>query len=119
MILKLNLKKKKINFFCSKLYENERKKLYSDLDLNKITDNKQFWKTIKTLLSEKCLQTSTISLADNKDVISDDSELANTINSFVKTRKQSGIKEYENFDKNPDSRSQNNVDMAVNKNNKI
>ena len=84
---------KKQNNFCSKLYKNERKKFYSDLDLNKITDNKQFCKTIKPLLREKFLQSSTISLADNKNVISDDSELANTINSFVKTRKQLRLKE--------------------------
>ena len=111
---KTKLKKQKN--FCSKLYKKERKKFYSDLDLNKITDNKQFWKTIKPLLSDKCLQSSTISLVDNKNVISDDSELANTFNNyFEKTVIELGIKEYENFDKNPDSRSLDNVDIAINK----
>ena len=57
--------KKQKNFF-RKLYKEERKKFYSDPDLKKVTDNKQFWKTIKPLLSDECLQSSTISLVDNK-----------------------------------------------------
>ena len=42
---------KKQNNFCSKLYKKERKKerkkYYSSLKLNKTTDNKAFWKTIR------------------------------------------------------------------------
>ena len=49
---------KKQKKFCSKLYKKERKKFYSNLELNEITDNKLFWKTIKPLLSEKCIQSS-------------------------------------------------------------
>ena len=42
------------NNFCSRLYEKERKKkYYSILKLNKVTDNKTFAKTIKPFLSEK------------------------------------------------------------------
>ena len=70
---KARFKKQKI--FCSKLYKKERKKFYSNLELNEITDNKLFWKTIKPLLSEQCIQSSKISLVSNK-VISEDLELA-------------------------------------------
>ena len=49
---------KKQKKFCSKLYKKERKKFYSNLELKEITDNKLFWKTIKPLLSEKCIQSS-------------------------------------------------------------
>ena len=91
------------------------KKLFSDLELDKITDNKLFWKTIKPLLSDKCIHSSTISLVDNKNVISDDSELAKTFNSyFEKTVIELRIKEYESFDMNLNSRSQDNVDIAIN-----
>ena len=38
--------------YCSRLYKKERKK-YNNLNINKITDNKQFWQTVKPLLSEK------------------------------------------------------------------
>ena len=49
-----NLKsyKKQINF-CSKLYKKERKKCYERLDLNNVTDKKNFWKTVKPFLSDK------------------------------------------------------------------
>ena len=88
--------------FCSKLYKKERKKFYFDPDLNKITNNNLFWRTIKPLLSNKCLQSSTISLVDNKNIISDDPELAKVFNSyFEKTVIELGIKEYKNFDTNP------------------
>ena len=100
--------------FCSKLYKRERLKFYSDLYLNKITDNKLFWKTIKPLLSDKCLESSAISLVDNNNVISEDSELANTFNSYLeKTVIELGIKE--SFDMNLDSRFLDNVDIAINK----
>ena len=65
-----SLKNRIIENFCSVFYKKERKKLYPDLDLNKITDNELFWKTIKLFLSDTCLQSSTISLVDNKNVIS-------------------------------------------------
>ena len=89
---------------------------YSDLELNKITDNKQFWKTIKPLLSDKCTQSPTISLVDNNNVISDDSELAKKFNSyFEKAVANLGIKEYESLDTNPGSASQDDVDIAISK----
>ena len=44
---------KKQRNFCSKLYKKERKKYYERLDLNNVTDNKKFWKTVKPFLSDK------------------------------------------------------------------
>ena len=49
-------------------------------------------------------------------MISDDSELAKTFNSYCeKLVIKLGIKEYENFDTNLDSRSLDNVDVGINK----
>ena len=48
----LNLIKKQINF-CSKLDKTERKNYYKILDLKNVTDNKEFWKTVKPFLSDK------------------------------------------------------------------
>ena len=53
---------KKQKNFCSRLYKKERKKFYSELDINNITDNKSFWKTMKPFLSDKCSQASKISV---------------------------------------------------------
>ena len=49
-----SLKKcKKQKSYCSRLYEKERKKFFSNLNLSKIYDNKIFWKIIQTFFSEK------------------------------------------------------------------
>ena len=39
--------------FCGKLYEKERKKDYDKLNMNNITRNQEFWKSIKQPLSDK------------------------------------------------------------------
>ena len=44
---------KKQKSICSKLYKKEREKYYDALNIKNVTDNKQFWKTIKPFLSEK------------------------------------------------------------------
>ena len=75
-------KYKKHKYFCSKLYKKERKKFYSQLDIENIIDNKLFWKTMKPFLSEKCTCASKTSLVYNDNVISDDQELADTFNNF-------------------------------------
>ena len=36
--------------FCRRLYKRENKKYFNSLNLNRITDNKVFWKTVKPLL---------------------------------------------------------------------
>ena len=68
---------KKQRNFCSKLYKKERKKYYERLDLNNVTDNKKFWKTVKSFLSDKVTTFPKISLAQNDEIISDESKLAN------------------------------------------
>ena len=50
--------------FCSILYKRRKKKYFSNLDLNKITDNKLFWKTVMALLSDKGVNTTNISLVN-------------------------------------------------------
>ena len=64
-------KYKKQNNFCSKLYKKERKIFCLNLELNQITDNKKFWKIIKPLLSDKCIQSYVITLINNENVTSD------------------------------------------------
>ena len=68
--------------FCSKLYKKEKKKYYNNLDLNDIVDNKMFWKTMKTFLSDKATQSSQITLVDENNIISEEAEVAETLNNF-------------------------------------
>ena len=56
--------------------------LYWLLKLLNITDNKLFWKTIKSFLKGKCNHISKISLVSNSKVISDDFELEKRLKNF-------------------------------------
>ena len=70
--------------YCSRLYKKERKKYYENLNINDITDNKKFWKTIKPLFSDKGQQTKHITLIEKGNIISDDHEVADTFSSIFK-----------------------------------
>ena len=71
--------KKQINF-CSKLCKKERRKFYSSLDIKLITDNKTFWKILKSLLSDKGW--SRINLAVNEENSFDNKKMAQTFNNY-------------------------------------
>ena len=103
-----NLKSyKKQRNFCSKLYKKERKKYYEMLDLKNVTDNKEFWKTVKPFLSDKVTTFPKISLVEKGEIISDESKVANSFSNFFENAIHSlGIKankhSQENYDfKNP------------------
>ena len=71
---------KKQKNFCNRLYKKERKKYYENLDIKKLTDNKEFWKTIKPLFSNRTKSTQKICLKEGDKIISDDTEVANVLN---------------------------------------
>ena len=89
-----NLKSyKKQRNFCSKLYKKEREKQYEKLDLNNVTYNNKFWKTIKSFLSDRVTILPKISLVGNDEIISDESRVANSFSNFLKNAIHSlGIK---------------------------
>ena len=66
-------------------YTRERKKFYSNLNLKNITDNKKFWKNIKPFFSNKGISKTEITLIEGEKIISNDLEVANTLNSFFET----------------------------------
>ena len=76
-------KYKKHKNFCSRLYKKERKKYFDTLDVNKITDNKAFWKNIQPLFSEKRKFTNKITLEDSvENILSDDTLVPEKLNNF-------------------------------------
>ena len=80
--------------YCTRLYKRERKRFYSDLNLKNITDNKKFWKTMKPLFGDKGVTKENIVLVNNEEVISEDTEVAQTFsNFFEKTVDTLGIVE--------------------------
>ena len=67
------------------MYKKERKKerkYYNSLKLNKVTDNKTFWKAIKPFLSDKGTDINKITFADNDKVILNDKQLWRTFSNF-------------------------------------
>ena len=102
---------------CSKLYKKERIKFYSNLKLNQITDNKRYWKAIRPLLTDKCIQSSVITLINNENVIFDDFKLAQTFNNYFKNAvRKLRTKECEaSSDMNANSRSKDGFDVAIEK----
>ena len=52
------------------------------LDLENVTDNKEFWKTIKPFLSDKVTTFPIISLVEKGEIISDESKVANSFSNF-------------------------------------
>ena len=47
-----------------------------------VTDNKQFWKTVKPCLTDKTLKFKRITLTENEKVVSDERELVKIFNEY-------------------------------------
>ena len=73
---------KKQRNFCSKLYKKERKKYYNNLNIKNITENKEFWRTIKPFLSEKTKSSQKIFICKGDEIISDDRDIAENFSQF-------------------------------------
>ena len=77
---KANYKRQKN--YCNRLHKRERKNYYNTLDLKRLTDNKMFWATLKPFLSDKGLKSNNICLIEDGEIISNDAEVAETLNLF-------------------------------------
>ena len=55
---------KQRNYFVT-LIRKGKKEYYVSLDVKDITDNKEFWKTVKPLFSDKSKSRRTITLVEN------------------------------------------------------
>jgi len=106
---------KKHKNFCSRLYKKERRKYYSNLDIKKITDNKQFWNTLKPFISDKCNLSSKITLVEEGKIISEDMELANTFQNFFDNAVSSLSLQCEEKFLSDASNLENPVDAAIEK----
>ena len=73
---------KKFRNYCTNLVRKEKRKFYSNIDINSITDNKKFWKTVKPLFSEKNVASRNITLLVDDKIISTDKEVAEAFNAF-------------------------------------
>ena len=74
---------KKHKNYCNRLYKKERKQYYN-MNLKNITENNLFWKTVKPFLTDKGTRINNITLIEKGEIISNDVEVADTLNKFFK-----------------------------------
>ena len=65
---------------CVKILRQAKTSYYGNLDINFVTDNKKFWKTVKPLFTDKVQTSSSITLIENEKFITNDSEIAEILN---------------------------------------
>ena len=68
--------------YCVSLMRENKKQYYGFLNVNRITDNKNFWRVVKPNFSNKILGTNRVILRDGDKIISDTEKVANTFNKF-------------------------------------
>ena len=73
---------KKYRNYCTGLFKKEKKLYYNNLNVNLITDNKKFWKTVAPLFSEKHFCSNKITLLEGDEIISEDAEVARKFNNY-------------------------------------
>ena len=73
---------KKQRNYCVSLMHQGKKQYYGSLNVNHITDNKNFWRVVKPNFSNKILGTNRVILRDGGKIISDTEKVADTFNKF-------------------------------------
>ena len=77
-----NIAFKRQKNYCNRLYKKERREYYSNLNLNNITDNRKFWRTVKPLFGDKGGAREKIVLVEGDKIVDGDAEVAQTFNDF-------------------------------------
>ena len=54
----------------------------TNLEAKLITDNKKFWKSVKPLFSDKITVKEIINLTENGEILSSDTDIADTFNDY-------------------------------------
>ena len=68
--------------FCVSILEKTSKRYYENLNEKPVVDNKQFWKTVKHLLSDKVAGKDKIHSIENNEVVKTDLETSEVLNNF-------------------------------------
>ena len=62
--------------FCTTLIKKTKRNFYNNLNVNKIADNKSFWKIVKPSFTEKTLKYEKIVLTENDATFSEENTIA-------------------------------------------
>ena len=69
--------------YCVNLLRWTKKKFFANINISSVTDNKKFWKTVKSLFSDKISHKGTINLAVNDTILSDNQVVTETFNNYL------------------------------------
>ena len=85
--------------YCVFLLRKTKIRYYANLNEKKILDNKQFWKVVKPLFSDKSITGDKINLTENGEYVKTEMKTAEVFNSFFSNIvKNLKIPHYSNFD---------------------
>ena len=65
------------------LVRKARKEYFDNLDLRHVTDNKNFWETVKPLFTDKEMNHDKIILVEDDEIISENKQISDSLNNFL------------------------------------
>ena len=68
--------------YCVNLLRRSKINYFKNLNMKDLTDNKKFWRSIKPYFSKKGANSNKLMLKENEDIVSDEKELAEIMNTF-------------------------------------
>ena len=88
-------KYRKLRNYCVKLTKKVRRDYFQNLNINSVTDNKTFWRTVKPLFSNKNNKSTKMILLENDEIITDYKKNVEVMNEyFVNIMKNLNIPAY-------------------------
>ena len=67
---------------CSNILKSTKKTFFETLNINEITDNKKFWKTVKPFFTDKYKTSNNIILAEKNETLNDNKKMSNIFNEY-------------------------------------
>ena len=67
---------------CSNLLKESKKRHFNNLNVKDVTENKQFWRTIKPFFPEKSKTTNNIILTENNQTVREDRKICQIFNTY-------------------------------------
>ena len=75
---------KKQRNFCVSLLRKTKRNYFKNVKIQDITDNKKFWKTIRSYFSDKGYNQTKITIIKKDSIITDEKKIATLINNYFK-----------------------------------
>ena len=82
LLLLKGFSKKRQRNFCTTLIKKIKRNFYNNLNVNKITNNKSFWKIVKPSFTEKALKDEEIVLTENDTTFLEENKIAEIFRSY-------------------------------------